>query len=55
MKDPTKKSDWTLSWCVECRMETSFWRVKEHLFRCMACGITREIREIDHDRDGVLE
>jgi hypothetical protein len=55
MKDPTKKSEWVLSWCVECKKNTSYWRVKEQTFRCMECGAGKEIREADHDRDGMLE
>ena len=54
MKDPTKKSEWVLSWCAECRLNASFWRVKEHTFRCMNCGTAKEILEADHDRDGLL-
>ena len=55
VKDPTKKSEWVLSWCAECRTNSSFWRVQDHTFRCMECGVSKEITEADHDRDGLLE
>jgi len=55
MKDPTRKSEWILSWCAECRTNASFCRVKDHVFRCINCGVSKEIKEADHDRDGLLE
>jgi hypothetical protein len=55
VKDPTKKSEWVLSWCTECRRQTSFWRVKADTFRCMECEGEKEMPRIDHDRDGMLE
>jgi ribosomal protein S27E len=55
MKDPTKKSEFVIAWCAECRRQTSLWRVKDATFRCMECEKDQELPHIDHDRDGMLE
>jgi hypothetical protein len=55
MKDPTKKSQWVLRRCEECRRETHFWLVKDRTFRCTECEKETELPPSDHDRDGLLE
>jgi len=55
LKDPTAKTEWTLSYCSECHQETHFWRIRERTFRCLFCGREKQIRDVDHDRDGLLE
>jgi hypothetical protein len=55
VKDPTAKTEWTLSYCSECHQETNFCRVEKTTFRCIYCGQKKEIRELDRDRDGMLD
>ncbi len=43
-----------LAYCGECLASTNHWRVKGQRFRCITCSTEQEIREVDHDRDGLL-
>jgi hypothetical protein len=55
MKDPTKKSQWVLRWCEDCKRSTHFWRVKETTFKCTECTKETDLPPADHDRDGLIE
>lgn len=55
MKNPMTKTQWTLSHCSECHKVVHFWRTEGHTFRCILCGKEKKIREVDHDRNGLLE
>ena len=55
MKDPTAKTEWTLSYCSQCHQETHFWRIREWTFRCLFCGRDRQIRDVAPDRSRLLE
>jgi len=55
VKDPTAKIKWVLSHCSQCHRDTHFHRIKGHTFRCIHCEREKEIREVDRDRDGLLE
>lgn len=55
MKDPTAKTEWALSYCSECHRDRNFCRIKGYTFRCVYCGTEKQIREMDRDRDGLLD
>ena len=55
MKDPTAKTEWTLSFCSECRCDSHFHRIRNHTFRCIHCGSDKQIRDVDPDRNRLLE